>query len=85
MQWLLYGPMTAAVAEALRRHEHTAHVPADVNLTPDSTPLEALEAARDRQYDILTSDAALVQAIYDSERWFKRSVVYLQLEGGEVE
>ena len=38
-----------------------------------------------KQWDIVTHDAALVQWVYDDGFPFQRSLVFLQLEGGEVE
>jgi hypothetical protein len=41
--------------------------------------------ARAAQLDICTTDAALSAAPFLLKFWFNRSIVYLQLEGGEVE
>ena len=85
MRWLLHGPMTAAVGEALKRHEH---VPQDMNalgLPPQTDPATVLKTAQAAQLDILTTDAALSVAPFLLDFPFNRSIVYLQLEGGEVE
>src|SRR5205085_6702324 len=85
MRWLLYGEMTGAVGEALVRHGHQTHTIADLQLTVDSTPEEILKAAQAKQLDILTTDDALAMAPFELKYWFNRSIVYLQLEGGDVE
>jgi hypothetical protein len=85
MRWLLHGKLTNAVAEALKRHGHEVVDPATGDLTPESEPAAVLEAARDGQLDLLTADAALAHAPFELAFWFNRSMVFLQLEGGDVE
>jgi len=85
MQWILYGPMTAAVSEALIRHGHKTHAAEELELPEGAPPADVLMAATKRQWDILTNDAELAAAPFESEIWFKRSIVYLQFEGGDVE
>ncbi len=46
---------------------------------------EILAAARAKQWDILTADPELANAPFASDRWFERSIIFLQLSGGEVE
>ena len=41
--------------------------------------------AQSKQLDLLTVDASLVNAIFEESIPFNRVVVYLQLEGGDVE
>lgn len=84
MRWLLHGNLTPAVAEALRRHGHQAQTMQDVGVTT-SDPGEVLEAARERQLDLITNDAQLVNAPFERPGSFARSIVFLQLEGGDVE
>jgi hypothetical protein len=87
MRWLLYGALTPAVGEALRAREDQAVDPAGLGLAPDARPGEVLRAAHRAQVDILTSDAALANAPFAEEGgWaFGRSIVFLQLAGGDVE
>ena len=87
MRFLLIGqpPPTPAVAEALARHEHQAVIPDSIGLTHDSPREEIIKAAEKAQLDILTADPDLVEAPYQHEIWFKRTIVFLQLEGGDVE
>ena len=85
MRWLLHGPMTAAVAEALKRHGHQASAMAEVNLPPETAPVDVLLFAHKAQLDVLTTDGALAEAPFLRAQPFGRSVVYLQLEGGDVE
>ena len=85
MRWLLHGNLTPAVSEALKRHEHEVRDAASAGLAPQAEPRDVLEAAKKEQLDLLTADAALAQAPFALDFWFDRSMVYLQLEGGEVE
>jgi len=85
MRWLLHGPMSTAVGNALERHGHKVQDMAQFGLPPEIDPARVLEAAQAAQLDILTTDAALSAAPFLMNYWFNRSIVYLQLEGGEVE
>ncbi len=85
MQWLLHGKITPAAAEALVRHEQKVHQIAELGVGENAEARELLKAAQTKQWEVLTSEAGLVQEIYDQAIWFNRSVVYLQVEGGEVE
>lgn len=48
-------------------------------------PVEALAAAKKSQLDVLTNDAALAAAPFEQSTSFNRSIVFLQLPGGDVE
>ena len=85
MQWILHGQVTPAVAEALKRHGHIAHTLAELELPPEATIRDIVWSANKRQWDILTTDAKLVHWIFDDHFPLKRSVVFLQLSGGDVE
>ena len=85
MQWLLHGNLTPAVADALVRHGHAAHVASELATPGGAPPVDVVRAAQARQWDVLTNDAALVNAVFDEKIWFNRSIVFLQLEGGDVE
>ncbi|HEV7299911.1 MAG TPA: hypothetical protein VGN72_11150 [Tepidisphaeraceae bacterium] len=76
--------MSASVGDALRRHEHTAVDLVTAGLPPAADPMTVLDAARKGQLDIVTTDDALVLAATKAKP-LKRSVVYLQLEGQDVE
>jgi hypothetical protein len=73
MQWLVHAP--ASVAQALVRHEHKTHV-ADG---------DQLQIARENQWDLITTDAALATRPFDERKSFRRSIVFLQLTGGDAE
>ena len=81
----MHGPMTAAVGDALRRHGHTATDMLAAGLPPAADPADVLHAAKAGQLDIVTTDATLSAAPYLLDVWFDRSMVYLQLEGADVE
>ena len=85
MRWLLHGNLTPAVTEALVRHGHKVQDLASVGLAAAADPLEILAAAKKDQIDVLTSDAAMAAAPFEKDYWFNRSLVFLQLEGGDVE
>ena len=86
MRWLLHGPMTSAVADALRGRGDTVVEPAAVGVVPDAPHADVLQAARKAQVDLVTTDAKLAEAPFAPEAPpFGRSIVYLQLEGGDVE
>ncbi len=85
MRWLLHGPMTAAVGEALRRHGHEATDMVALGLPPAADPHDVLKAAQAGQLDIVTTEATMSAAPFLLDFWFGRSLVYLQLDGGDVE
>jgi len=72
MQWLVLAP--AAVAEALTRHGHKVHSPEELTPPPD----DLLKAASEKQWDVITTDGKLAMSPFETQRWFKRSIVYLQ-------
>lgn len=80
----MYGNLTPAVGDALRRHGHTASTPAELQIEA-SDPAEILEAAGERQLDVLTNDPSLANIPFAGGAPFHRSIVFLQLEGGDVE
>jgi hypothetical protein len=88
MRLLLHGKLTPAVAEALRTRGDTVRQLADVGLAPESAADDVLKAAHKDQAEVLTTDSALANALFDREDAppkFNRSIVYFQLGGGEVE
>ena len=85
MRWLLHGNLTSAVADALRRHEHTPFPFAELGLPDGAAHGEVVRAAQVKQWDIVTHDADLVNAVFHDDIWFNRSIVFLQLAGGDVE
>jgi len=85
MRWLLHGNLTSAVADALKRHEHMPFSFAELGVPDGATHGEVVRAARAKQWDIVTSEAELVNSVFDEDIWFNRSIVFLQLSGGDVE
>ena len=85
MRWVLHGNLTPAVTEALVRHEQKAFALSELGLPAEASPFELVKTAQSKQLDLLTTDAVLVNAIFDKKIYFNRVVVYLQLEGGDVE
>ena len=87
MRLLLHGNLTPAVAGALRAREDTVRTPADVGLAAEASPDDIIKAAQKDQAEILTTDPAVATALFDREEplKFNRSIVFFQLEGGDVE
>jgi hypothetical protein len=86
MRWVLHGTnLTPAAADALRCHEQKPFPVTELGLAEDAAPRDVLKAAQSKQLDVFTTDATLVNTIFDEKIWFNRVVVYLQLEGGDVE
>ena len=87
MRLLLHGKLTPAVADALRARGDTVRQAADVGLSDTSSATEILKASHKDGADLLTTDVNLATALFDREEplKFNRSIVYFQLEGGDVE
>ena len=88
MRVLLHGNLAPAVADALRAREETVRQLADVGLQPGAPPDDVLTAAHNDNAEVLTTDPAMAKALFDREDAppkFARSIVYFQLEGGDVE
>ncbi|MBC8106161.1 MAG: hypothetical protein H7Z14_06190 [Anaerolineae bacterium] len=85
MRWLIHGNVMPAAAEAMRRHEQKPLSAGDAQIAPDASIEEVLRGATKAQIEILTTDSSLVDAIFESGLPFGRTLVYLQLEGGDVE
>jgi hypothetical protein len=81
MQWLLHGPLSP---DALVRHGHKTHLPAEVGLSTDAAAEELLKAAHAKQWDILTTDAGLAMTPFETRQPFGRCIVYLQLTEAEA-
>lgn len=84
MRFLLLGNLTPAVGVALRRHEHVASTPAELGIET-TDPAELYQAAQTKQLEVITAEQELANVPFESGMVFGRSVVFLQLEGGDVE
>ena len=85
MRWLTHGTLTPAALEALQRHGHASRAPADLSLSPDASPTEVFESATKHQLDLITTDASLPNALYEQHLRFDRTIVLLNVEGGDIE
>lgn len=85
MQWVIHGSLTPAVSAALTRFGHLAHTSAELGLPEDANIREIVWTANKKQWDLITNDSKLVQWIYDDGFPFRRSLVFLQLAGADVE
>jgi hypothetical protein len=84
MRWLVHAAVTPAAVDALRRHGHQTHTAAEAKVDP-AGEIEILKQAHKLQLDVITGDPALVAAALGSKSAFGRSIVFLQLAGGDVE
>ena len=57
----------------------------ELGLPPSTDLALVLKTADAAQLDILTTDASLSAAPFLHDFWFHRCIVYLQLEGADVE
>ena len=87
MRWVVHGNLTQAVHDALVRHGDKPLAVSQAELPTDASPREFFSAAQSKQLDVITNDGSLVNAVFnESDKiGFSRVVVYLQLEGGDVE
>jgi hypothetical protein len=86
MRFLIHGSLTPAAVEAVQRHGHVPTPFHDVVAEGEEVDAdELLKRANQKQLDVLTTDKALATRLYDSKQKFGRSIVHLQLAGGEVE
>ena len=85
MRWLVAGHLQPSVSAALVRHGHTAVTPAEAGIPDGATPFEVLIAAHRLQLDLITDRADLANAPFEQQIRFDRSLVFMQLSGGEVE
>ena len=85
MRWVLVGNVTPAAVEALVRHEHSTSPASTLDLAEAAPPGDFFKAAQKQQLDVFTTDGDLVNAIFDRSIRFNRVVVFLQLEGGDLE
>ena len=65
MRWVLHGNLTPAVTDALVRHEQKPSAVAELGLAPEASAFEFFKVAQSKQLDVITTDAALVNAIFD--------------------
>ena len=80
----MIGNLTPAVGEALRRHEHVANTPAQLGID-EADPVELFKLANAKQLEVITANQELANVPFGGGSPFTRSVVFLQLEGGDVE
>ena len=85
MRFLLIGNLTPAVAAAIVRHGHQTATAESLHLTEATTKEEILKTADKAQLDIVTADPELIEAPYALDLHFHRSIIFLQLAGGDVE
>ena len=87
MRFLLIGnpPLSQAAADAVTRHGHQVSTPESLNLTHTTGHQEILKAAERAQLEIITADPALAESPYALDYYCPRTIIWLQLAGGDVE
>lgn len=85
MRWVLHGNLTPAVADALVRHDQKPVPLSELGVPAGAGAFELFKTAQTKQLDVFTADADLVNALFEQKIYFNRVVVFLQLEGGDVE
>src|SRR5438128_8838362 len=85
MHWLLHGPLTSAVGDALKRHEQKVHALSELELNDGATPVDVLRKAEQKQWEVITADPALASTPFEHHFPFNRVLVFVHLEGGDVE
>ena len=87
MRFLLHGHVTPELSAALLRHEHACHSAAE--LGSDATPPDAAEGhlglfqqLAQKQWNLLTTDAALIRDLYERKLAFPGVVVMILEESG---
>src|SRR5687768_620302 len=86
MRFFIHGTNTTpAVAEALIRHEHKVVSAEEAQIEEDASPDEVLAGCHKAQVDLLTTDPGMAEAPFQMPTKFSRSIVFLQLEGGDIE
>jgi CheY-like chemotaxis protein len=84
MRWLLHGSLAHAIAEALKRHGHQVTTLQDAKIESEDLT-ELLQQAHKQQLDVITADAQVPDIVFQQKIPFGRSIVFLQLAGGDVE
>ena len=67
MRWLLHGPMSSAVADALRARGDSVVDPSSVGVVEGRPHADVLKAATTAQLDLMTSDAKLAELPFAPE------------------
>ena len=83
MRWLIHGNCSQAVAESLKKREDIAQSQTEAEIAGEDFA-GVLKQAHVKQLDIVTVDAEFVSHAI-AHGGFGRSLVYLQVAGGDVE
>jgi hypothetical protein len=85
VRFLIHGQLRPSVKVAVERHGHSASTLAEAELAEGLSPAEVLTEAHQKQLDVITDDRELATFARTTSLKFSRSLVYLQLEGEDVE
>ena len=86
MRIIIHGTTASpAIAAALLRHGHKVVSAEEVQIAPEGTTQEFFAACHKAQVDILTTDAEMADAPFQTPAKFDRSLVFLQLAGADIE
>lgn len=85
VRFLLHGNLNPAVKTAIERHGHAALKLSEVGMAAGAPYDEVISDAHQKQLDIVSNDRELATFVRGTGLKFDRSIVYLQLEGQDVE
>jgi predicted nuclease of predicted toxin-antitoxin system len=85
LRFLIHGNLNPAVKTAIERHGHTAQSREEAGIDASLEAAEVLQAAHQKQMDIMTNDRDLALFARSTSLKFDRAIVYLQLGGAEIE
>ena len=85
LRFLLHGNLDSSIKTAIERHGHSALSMGEAGFDASLDFGELLTAAHQKQIDLVTADRELATFARSTSLKFDRSIVYLQLSGGEVE
>jgi hypothetical protein len=85
VRFLLHGQLKPAVKAAIERHGHVAKSVLEADIVENLPPAELLQAAHLKQLDVVTDDRALAAFARTTSLKFARSLIFLQLDGEDVE
>ncbi len=85
MRWLIHGNITPAAVEALNRHGHSGQGVETISNEEIAGADDLLKIANQKQMDLMTTDKTIANRLFETKQKFHRSIVHIQLEGGDVE
>ncbi|MGN6369735.1 MAG: hypothetical protein ACTHN5_15865 [Phycisphaerae bacterium] len=83
MRFYTLGTLSPQATDALKKHEQATHGAEELQ-TESTSPAELLPALQKRQWELLTTDAGFIHALYEQKVAFSGVIVLLlEAEDGE--